>query len=111
MKRIISASALLLILGVFVALPVLAACGGRPDCGDCVAQETCETKLLCYWDTDTCYDQPLMGIASGDITAVLGYGKDLFANAKAIVLLLIGLPVGYWIIKKAIGLVSKLAKS
>ena len=50
-------------------------------------------------------------LEAADITAALLYGSQLFADAKLLILLVMGLPIGYWIIKKVIGLVGKLSKA
>lgn len=39
------------------------------------------------------------------ITGLLAYAGQLFTDLNVLILLAIGLPVGFWVIRKAIGLV------
>jgi len=53
---------------------------------------------------------PVITIASGSVASVLAYAGQLFTDLETLVILAIGLPVGFWVINKAIGLVGKRAK-
>lgn len=46
-------------------------------------------------------------LEAADITAALAYTSSIFTDTKLLVLLAIGVPIGFYIIKKAIGLVPK----
>lgn len=90
-------------------------------------QELCELDSQCYW-TDgycflTCYQYtssqdcdgttgaaPIISIPGGFIGSILAYAGRLFTDFEAFVILLIGLPVGFFVIKKAIALVKKRIK-
>jgi hypothetical protein len=50
-------------------------------------------------------DAILTGVDASFITASLAYAGQLFTDLNLLVLMAIGLPVGFWIIHKAIGLV------
>jgi len=106
MKRFISVLALLMMFSVMPAV-VLGACGTRPDCGDCLTQEPCEAELLCYWDTDTCYNQAVMTIDAGGVNSLLANVGALFEDAGLFIWLVIGLPLGFVVIRRVIGLVPK----
>ena len=106
MKRFISVLALLMMLLVMPVV-VSGACGPRPDCGECLTAETCEVELLCYWDTDTCYDQAVMSVDAGGINSLLANVSALFEDAGLFVWLVIGLPLGFVVIRRVIGLVPK----
>ena len=94
------------VVGILV-LPsiVLGACGDRPLCAECLTQETCEAKLLCAWETDKCENQEIVSIAAGDMTTALGHVGDLFASAKLLILLAVGLPLGFYVITRTLRLV------
>lgn len=49
---------------------------------------------------------PIFTLAEADITAMLAHAGTLFTDLSLIVILLIGLPIGFWLIRKVIGLVS-----
>lgn len=49
---------------------------------------------------------PILTIAAPDVTALLAYVGQLFTDVKLFVYLAIGLPVGFWVINRAIGLVT-----
>jgi hypothetical protein len=108
MKKIIPSIALAVLVGVLV-IPsvVLGACGPRPDCGDCVDQETCEAELLCYWDTDTCYNQAVITVNEGGINSLLANVGNLFSDASLYLWVIIGLPLGFYLIHKVLGLLPK----
>lgn len=44
-------------------------------------------------------------IPGGFVTDMLAYAGQLFTDLNLYILLALGLPVGFWVIKKAIGLV------
>jgi len=46
----------------------------------------------------------MINLESGFISTILGYGTALFTDLSPVVILAIGLPVGFWIIAKVIGL-------
>jgi hypothetical protein len=53
---------------------------------------------------------PIITIASGSLASILAYAGQLFTDLELLVILAIGLPVGFWVISKAIGLVRARAK-
>jgi hypothetical protein len=53
---------------------------------------------------------PIITIPGGFIASVLAYAGRFFTDLETLVILLIGLPVGFWVIKKAIALVKKRIK-
>jgi len=95
----------------FLVLPLLtfAACGTRPNCPDCLTEETCEAKVLCSWDgvEEECVNQTISSISSGDITTAAGYVSGMFSDAKLLILLVIGVPLAFYIIRRAIGIVPR----
>lgn len=110
MKKTIAilSSALMLSIGLMVATPVLGACGDRPDCGDCVTEETCSGQLLCSWDgVDTCSNQTISPVIAEDITSLTANISGLVTDAMPLILLAIGLPLGFWIIGKLYSFVPK----
>jgi hypothetical protein len=48
----------------------------------------------------------IFSIENTDITAMLAYPKNLFTDLNLIVILAIGLPLGFWVIRKVISLVK-----
>jgi hypothetical protein len=52
----------------------------------------------------------IITIPGGFIASVLAYAGRFFTDLETLVILLIGLPVGFWVIKKAIALVKKRIK-
>lgn len=42
------------------------------------------------------------------VTSTLAYVGQLFTDFKLYIVLVMGLPIGFWIIKKAIGVVGRL---
>ena len=46
-------------------------------------------------------------LEAADITAALAYVGNIFSDAKLLILLAIGVPVGFYVIKRAIGLAPK----
>lgn len=46
-------------------------------------------------------------LEAADITAALAYTASLFTDVKLLVLLAIGVPIGFYIIKRAIALAPK----
>jgi len=129
MKRTLSVLAILVGLLVLPTM-VLGVCGTRPDCPDCVAVETCEAELLCAWELcdqateelceaagctwniDTCeapycYDQEVMTIGPSGINSLLANVGGLFSDASLFIWVVIGLPLGFVIIRRVIGLLPK----
>ncbi len=49
---------------------------------------------------------PILTVTAGDITGLLAYASGLFTDFNVLILLAIGLPLGFWVIKKVIGLVK-----
>lgn len=49
---------------------------------------------------------PIFTLVETDITAMLAHAGTLFTDLNLIIVLLIGLPIGFWLIRKVIGLVS-----
>lgn len=111
MKRFLASATLLVALGFAVApAVVLGACGDRPLCGDCESEETCEVQLLCNWNTDVCENSPVISIGESGITYLLGRVSGLFADTSLLLWVVIGVPLGFFIIYKVIGLVPKKTK-
>lgn len=52
----------------------------------------------------------IITIASSTPTDILAYAGTLFTDLSLLIVLAIGLPIGFWIITKAIGLVKGRAK-
>jgi len=50
-------------------------------------------------------DPVISGIDAGFVTSTLAYVGQLFTDTSLIVMLAIGLPLGFWVIKKVISLV------
>jgi hypothetical protein len=48
----------------------------------------------------------IITLPGGFVTDMLAYAGTLFTDLSVLVIVAIGLPVGFWIIKKAIGLVK-----
>jgi len=48
----------------------------------------------------------IFSVTNTDITAMLLYPKNLFTDLNLIVILVIGLPLGFWVIRKVISLVK-----
>lgn len=53
---------------------------------------------------------PIITIASGTEAQLLAYAGQLFTDLTPLIVLAIGLPVGFWVINKAIGMVRGRAK-
>jgi len=54
---------------------------------------------------------PILTIASGSTASILSYAGQLFTDTSTLVWLAIGLPVGFYVINKAISIVAGRAKS
>ncbi|HUV72649.1 MAG TPA: hypothetical protein VMW25_06610 [Clostridia bacterium] len=52
----------------------------------------------------------IISIATGTEASLLAYAGQLFTDLTPLITLAIGLPVGFWVINKAIGLVRGRAK-
>jgi hypothetical protein len=48
---------------------------------------------------------PILTVSAGDITGLLAYVGGLFEDFNVLILLMIGLPLGFWIIRKVVSLV------
>jgi hypothetical protein len=48
---------------------------------------------------------PILTITSSHISGILAYVGNLFSDLNVLVILAIGLPLGFWVIRKAISLV------
>ena len=48
---------------------------------------------------------PILTLPENFIADITGYSGTLFTDLAVVVVLAIGLPVGFWVIKKVIGLV------
>jgi len=105
MKRFILTA--LLVGCLIVPIVVWGACGTRPNCGDCLTQETWEAELLCYWETDTSSNQAVFPVEAGGINSLLANVGGLFEDAGLFIWVVIGLPLGFYVIKRVIGLVPK----
>lgn len=53
---------------------------------------------------------PVFTLVEADITAMLGHAGTLFTDLNVLIILLIGLPIGFWLITKVIGLVRGKAR-
>jgi len=53
----------------------------------------------------------ILTIASGTIDTLLAYAGQLFTDTTPFIALAVGLPVAFWVINKAIGLVAGRTKS
>lgn len=47
----------------------------------------------------------IFNVTSTDVTAALAYVGNIFDDAKLLIILAIGLPLGFWVIGKVIGIV------
>lgn len=96
------------VIGI-LALPLIsfAACGTRPNCAECLTEETCVAKILCSWETDECVNQGISEISAGDITTAASYVSGMFSDAKLLILLVVGVPLAFYIIGRAIGIVPR----
>lgn len=54
---------------------------------------------------------PILTVTSSDIAGVLTYAGDLFTDFNVLILVAIGLPVGFWIIRRVISLVMGRARA
>jgi hypothetical protein len=50
---------------------------------------------------------PILVVSSTDITALLAHVGTLYGDVGVMIWLAIGLPLGFWVINKTIGLVRK----
>lgn len=48
---------------------------------------------------------PVLTLPEGFLTAAIGYVSTLFTDLYTIIALAIGLPLGFWVIRKVVGLV------
>lgn len=48
---------------------------------------------------------PILTVSSTDITSLLAHVSTLVADVNLVIMFAIGLPLGFWIIKKTIGLI------
>lgn len=98
---------LAVVVALVVPMMVLGACGPRPNCDDCETEQTCEAEFLCYWDVDECLEQTITPVSSGDITTTASYVSGLFTDAKLLILLAVGVPLAFWIIKRSVAIAPK----
>lgn len=49
--------------------------------------------------------EPILTVSGSDITGLLAYVGGLFEDFNVLILLMIGLPLGFWIIRKVVSLV------
>jgi hypothetical protein len=54
---------------------------------------------------------PILEVPTSSIASIVAYSGQLFTDLQLLVWLAIGLPVGFYIINKAISVVSSRAKS
>jgi hypothetical protein len=54
---------------------------------------------------------PILTIATSGAASILSYAGQLFTDVESLVWLAIGLPVGFYVINKAISIVAARAKS
>lgn len=80
---------------------------------DCIGEGTIWFGYLEYNDEEPIFEivEPaenfFLVLNPEDITAALAYTAGLFADIKLLLLLVIGVPIGFYIIKRAITLTSK----
>jgi hypothetical protein len=48
---------------------------------------------------------PIVAVSPSDITGLLAYVGGLFEDFNVLILLMIGLPLGFWVIRKVVSLV------
>jgi hypothetical protein len=53
---------------------------------------------------------PIITVATSTAGDLLAYAGQLFTDLNSLIVLAIGLPVGFWVINKAIGVVRGRAK-
>lgn len=52
------------------------------------------------------YAESILSFTSESLAAVLAYPTEIFTDLKFYILLIIGVPLGFWVIKKVIALVT-----
>jgi hypothetical protein len=104
-KQIVATLMLAMVVGI-LATPVLAGtCGVGDDCQYCLTEETCIAQSNCVWNTDVCNFGGIVPLTAGNIASVLTYLPNLFSDLNVLIILIIGLPLAFWIISKVISLV------
>jgi len=53
---------------------------------------------------------PILTVATSSAQDLLAYAGQLFTDLNVLILLAIGLPVGFWVVNKAIGIFAKRTK-
>jgi hypothetical protein len=53
---------------------------------------------------------PIITLATGTLASITAYAGQLFTDLELLIALAIGLPVAFWVISKAIGLVRARTK-
>lgn len=48
---------------------------------------------------------PILTVSAGNVTSMLDYSGKLFTDLAVVIILVIGLPLAFWVIKRIIGLV------
>jgi len=48
---------------------------------------------------------PILTVTGSDITGLLAYVGGLFEDFNVLILLMIGLPLGFWVVRKVISLI------
>jgi len=126
--------ALLLMLGLLVAPVVVGAvaeCGDGTyaGCTECASEELCVVETPCWWEaceqgtqelceaagctwvTDCsgayCNSQGMAKVLGVDITEIGSKATALSVDLMALVVLVIGVPLSFMVIKRAIGIMPK----
>lgn len=130
LKQILS---LFLLLGLLI-VPVIvnaAACGdGTYDgCTDCSTEALCIVEVPCWWEDCTyatqepceaagctwvtdcsgafCNSQGMAVVESADITEIGSKAGSLSADLMVLIMLVVGVPLAFMMIKRAIGIMPK----
>lgn len=48
---------------------------------------------------------PIISVSQSDITGIMAYVGDLWTDLNLLIVLVIGLPIAFWVIRKVISLV------
>jgi len=104
MNKILTLSLVMAVLLIPI-LTFAGTCGVGDDCQYCATQELCEAEANCIWNVDTCEFDGLIPLASGTITGLLSFIGGFFTDLSLVVVLAIGLPLGFWVISRVIALV------
>jgi len=131
MKQIFTLLLLVGLLAVPVVVGAVAECGdGTYDgCTECATEELCAAEVPCWWESceqgtqelceaagctwditctlPYCNSQGVAVVESADITEIGSKTGSLSTDLMPLVVLIIGVPLGFMIIKRAIGIMPK----